>query len=81
MPKSLSYFDDPQKIRHVQLELAAVVAFCKGNMQSWGDKLVALLCYTAVQEIVAFIEVGNALHLKPIVCQMLLWGLLQEVEF
>ena len=59
-PKLLAYFDDPQKIRHVKLELAAVVdygePFVKATYNLEGDGLVALSCYSTVQEIVAFIE-------------------------
>jgi len=47
-PDSLTYFDDPQKIRHVKLELAAVIdygePFVKATCNIEGDKLVALLC-------------------------------------
>ena len=60
-PKLLTYFDDPQKIRHAKLELAAVVdygePFVKATHNLECDGLVALSCYTTVQEIVAFTEV------------------------
>jgi len=58
-PKLLGYFDDPQKIRHVKLELAAVVdygvPFVKATCNLEGDGLKVLSCYETVQEIVAFI--------------------------
>ena len=70
-PKLVAYFDDPQKIRHVKLELAVVVnygePFVKATYNLEGVGLVALSRYTTVQEIVAFIEVDNAPNLQALV--------------
>ena len=70
-PKLLAYFDDSDKIKHVKLELAAVVdygePFVKATCNLEGDGLLALSCYETVQSIVSFIEVDNAPNLKAIV--------------
>ena len=69
-PKLLAYFDDPQKIRYVKLELAAVIdygePFVRETYNLEGDGPLALSCYETVQEIVAFIVVDNAPNLNAI---------------
>ena len=70
-PKLLGCFDDPQKIKHVKLELAAVVdygePFVKATYNLEGDGPIVLSCYETVQELVASMEVDNAPNLKAII--------------
>lgn len=73
-PKLLAYFEDPQKLKYLKVELAAVVdygePFVKAAYDFEGDGPLALSCYELVQEVVASIKVENVPNLQAVIIQM-----------
>ena len=72
-PKLLTYFEDPEKLKYLKVELAAVVdygePFVKATYNLEGDGPLALSCYELVQEVVASIKVENVPNFQAVIVQ------------
>ena len=69
-PKLLAFFDDTQKLKHLKIELAAVIdwgdPFVKATYKLEGDGPLAFTCYEAIQEVVTSIQVGNTPNVEAV---------------
>ena len=69
-PKLLSFFDDPQKLNYLKIELAAVIdcgePFVKATYKLEGDGPLAFICYEAIQEVVKSIKVANIPNVQAV---------------
>ena len=69
-PKLLSFFDDPQKLNYLKIELAAVIdcgePFVKATYKLEGDGPLAFICYEAIQEVVTSIKVANIPNVQAV---------------
>ena len=72
-PKLLAYFEDPEKLKYLKVELAAIVdygePFVNVTYNLEGDWPLALSCYELVQEVVASIKVENVPNLQAVIVQ------------
>jgi len=69
-PKLLAFFEDPQKLNHLKIELAAIVdwgeVFVKATYNLEGDGPLALTCFETIQEVKSSIQVGNIPNVQAI---------------